>query len=48
MEVGLGGLTMAVAMEVDYSGLGYGGSSGCDKKQTAVLQMQDHQSFLVI
>lgn len=32
MEVGHGGWTMAVAVEVDDSGLGYGGSSGCDKK----------------
>lgn len=34
--------TMAVAVEVGGSGLDYGGSSGCDEKQTAMLQKQGH------
>ena len=32
VEVGHNGWTMAGAMEVNNSGSGYGGSSGCDEK----------------
>lgn len=32
LKMGHSGWTMAVAMEVDESGLSYAGSSSCDKK----------------